>query len=262
MLQVSGASALDSRAGVILDLTEELDGIGNSTAVQTLATLNRGNGAQLIPTPTAVLSTVINAPVSAFDATIGRTVRQFPSGASANGLLSASYRPQLSVLYSAVGAPSIASLPPLLEQRFSIPVRRTVAGTAKFQMGFVQSNGMLGFVGTLAGLVWESDPAVFGGNFYPRYRLVNAGAIVDGTDSGIAPSATSWNNLEMRMIPGRTPRIEWRIDGALKFALSGDANMPQLVTALPGGYLLAAAAGIPAGSTWQTLGARWVVREV
>lgn len=261
MLRVLGAATKDARAGVILDLTEELDGIGNSTAVQTVATINRGNGQHLIPTATAILSTVINAPVAAFDATIGRTVRQLPSGVSANGLLSSTYRPRISPLYQASGAPGLEVLPPPLTQTFSIPARRTVAGTAKFQAGFVVSSGMLGLVGTSAGAVWESDPAVFGGNFYPRYRLTNGGAIVDGADSGIAPGALVWTLLGLRMVEGRTPRLEWLINGDPVFSLEGDAEMLALQTALPGGYLMGVAAGTPAGSTWQVLGARWKVQE-
>ena len=255
----TGAAASDPR-GILIDLTEELDGIGNSTAVQTLSTINRGNGQHLIPAPTAILSVTTGAIAVAFDATLGRSIRNYVSAAAAVGLASVTYRPRLSPRASVAGAPPDAVLPPGLVQTFSMPVRRTVAGTARFQLGWAQAvTGMLDFVGTPAAAVWESDPAIFGGRWYPRIRFANAGAITDGPDSGIAP--TDWHNLGIRFIEATPRRMEWLLDGVPRFSVSGDANLLQLISALPGGYVHAAAVSAPAGSTWQSLGARWTVGE-
>jgi hypothetical protein len=259
-LSLSGSNGRSNREGVILDFTEELDGIGNSTAVQTLATINRGNGHQVTPTPTAILSVVSGGPTAGFDAALGRTVRNIASAAGAVGFLSSSYRPRVSPRGSVAGAPPAAILPPELMQTYAIPCRNTVAGTAQMQIGFMVSAGGLDIVGTSAGAIWASDAGTFGGNWYPRYRLTNGGAVVAGPNSGIV--ATAWHTPGLRIVPGAVPRLEWLMDGVPKFSLSGDANMLALQTALPGGYVLGALCGTPAGSTFQLLGARWRVEEV
>lgn len=256
----TGAAQEDSR-GIILDLTEELDGVGNSTAVQTLATINRGNGEHIIPAPTAILSVTVGAMAAAFDAALGRTVRNFVSGAAAIGLASVTYRPRLSPRTQAAGAPPQAILPPALFMEYNIPCRRTVVGTAPFGVGWpAASITSMGLGGTAAGAWWQSDPAVNAGRWFPRLRLVNAGAITDGPDSGVSPA--DWHALGMRMVEGATPRIEWLLDGVPRFSVAGDANLPELIAALPGGYICAIGVGAPAGSTWQALGARWKVGEV
>lgn len=154
----------------------------------------------------------------------------------------------------------------LMNRRFrrytlTVPVRRTVAGTARLEFGLVTSANMVTFAGTPPGVIWSSDPAVNGGRFLPRYRQVGGAGVSDGNDSGFTPDA--WHTLGIRYTEGAAPTLEWMIDENILRTVSGDANMPTF----PGGinwpgFVPGYGISTPAGSTWQFAGGRFHVEEV
>jgi hypothetical protein len=117
---------------------------------------------------------------------------------------------------------------------FSVAARRTVAGTARWNMAMTETDGGLVNL-TRPGIGWVSDAAVNGGNWTPASRRLNGGALVLGADTGISPAA--FHLLGLRYTEGLTPRIEWLLDGVPRQLIEGDANMlvyPGGGTQLPG----------------------------
>jgi len=139
---------------------------------------------------------------------------------------------------------------PLRQYLLTVPVRRTVAGTAIFNFGLGISTNMLSLGGASPAAVWSSDPAVNAGRFLPRSRRVNAGAVTDGPDSQVTP--TGWHLLGMRYTEGVTPLLEWLLDGVPMHLISGDAAMLVFPGGVnPPGFEPGYGLSTPAGSTWQ-----------
>jgi hypothetical protein len=167
--------------------------------------------------------------------------------------------------FQTAGAIPIAALGrPLRQYTLTVPVRRTVAGTAVMEFGIgTNVTNILTLQGlTPPAVVWSSNPAVNAGRFLPRSRRVNAGAITDGPDSQIAPD-TNWHLLGFRYTEGLVPVVEWLIDGLAMHLISGDAAMLDF----PGGvnapgFVPAYGVGTPAGSTWQFGAGAFEVRNI
>jgi len=193
----------------------------------------------------------------------GRLVVQFVSGAAAlvrqenttNGI---SF--PLEQLFTSAIAPPLNRL--TRTYTFLVPVRITVAGTARVQVGLGGGTQMLDFIGTPPAAMWVSDPAVNAGRWLPRYRQTAAGAIVNGADSGIVASA--WHLLGIRYVENATPRIEFSLDSLVRHTVSGDANMPPTFPAgtFYPGFVPSYGVFTPAGTTVQFGAASLEVRDV
>jgi len=193
----------------------------------------------------------------------GRLVIQIPSGAAAlvrqDNTLNGISVP-LTQQFQDVNAPPLNRAP--RSYTFLVPVRITVAGTARVQIGLSNGPGMLDFVGTPPAAVWSSDPAVNAGRWLPRFRRLNAGAIVNGPDSGI--TATAWHLLGLRYSERTTPSIEWLLDSVPRHLVAGDADMPPLQG--PGifypGFVPSYGVFTPAGTTVQFGAALFELRNL
>lgn len=145
-----------------------------------------------------------------------------------------------------------------------VPVRASTRGAAVIQVGFCPDNGMLGFFGTNAAAVLQSDVGVNGGAWTPTYRLLNAGGITSGPSSGQVPGGTVWHRLAMRYTERLTgPLLEYIVDDDVVLALSGIASVPQ---SQPnpgfGGYRMFIGMSAVAGTTIQVADARVTVELV
>jgi hypothetical protein len=76
-------------------------------------------------------------------------------------------------------------------------------------------------------VAWVARGALNAGRWTPRVRLVNAGAITDGPDSGISFLLAAYTQLSIVYEEGIIPRIRWLINGREIFQIAGDANMPN-----------------------------------
>lgn len=210
----------------------------------------------------------VNPAGSTFVEVAGRHVLNIPSAAAVStrvGNAADNVAMPINQEFNGAGSMGTALLlnRPLRQYIFKVPVRRTVAGTARLELGIVTSSNMLTFVGTPPGCIWSSDPAVNAGNFLPRSRQVTAGAITNGPDSGVAPGPTDWHVLGFRYTEGTTPLIEWLLDDVARHLISGDAAMPDFPGGVnPPGFVPGYGISTPAGSTWQFGAASYEVRNI
>jgi len=264
-MNISGAGVKASNAGVLVDVWESWDGFGDGITT-TPGMDNRGVASQyigagtplskLLPSVGGVLTmNWYNAP--------GRWLLDYVSAAARVTRFGAStgYVVPFGTRYSDAQSLPIPFMRPLRQYTLSVPVRSAVAGTSAIEIGFATTNGGLTFLGLTQAVVWSSDPAVNAGAWLPRIRQVNAGAITNGTDSGIIPTALGWNLVGLRYTEGPVPTIEWLLNGVPRFTLSGDANMPVLSAI---GSPLAPFIGInsPIGRTLSQGPARFTVAEL
>lgn len=196
-----------------------------------------------------------------FDAAIGRVIHQWASGAAAvhqSTQAGATFGFPFAKRFSLPDSPPVEFLPPLRRFRVDFLPRITVVGTAEVLCG-AGYDPLLALGANNPFIAWSSRPAVNAGRWMPRYRLVAAGPIIDGPDSGL--SAAAFRQLSIVYEEGAVPRIEWRANGQSVFALAGDANMP---TAIGGAFALpmAKVVGLPAGTTTQWCESRFRVEEM
>jgi hypothetical protein len=254
------SSGVSSRERVCRDALQDLQGQSTVSSLAAIATLEQGY-ADLRGAATGSMLVNSTGGAVVLDATTGARVIRLTSAASRAVMSSAAGYgcSTFGYKFAGAGAPSLASLRPLRRYTWRVSVRATTRGTAVFECGAVQSNGLLTFLGTDSGAVWSSDPATNGGRFTPRYRLAAAGAVSDGTDSGIDFDST-FRELAIRFTEGATPLLEWLIDDEPLFSLSGLANMPASSASNQHG--LAYGWNTPVGSVSESGAARFTVEDI
>lgn len=265
-MRVNGAGVKSSNAGTLLDITESWQGYGDG--VSTLPGMDsRGISPQFLTAAGAGIGRIFGA-VSGVLAMVwyaapGRFLLDYVSAAARVTRLGASTGPKvpLEVRWSDAQSLPIPFQRPLRSYTLLVPVRSAVAGTSAIEIGWCVNNGGLTFLGTPEGVVWSSDPAVNAGAWLPRIRRVAAGAIVNGPNSGVIPTAATWNEVGLRYTEGPTPTIEWLLDGTPRHVVSGDAAMPVLA-AITSPFVPFAGINAPAGRTLTQGPARFIVQEL
>ncbi len=209
------------------------------------------------------LTTVAGAPGATvqYEATIGRIVQTWPSPAAAAAYTAQAasiYNFPLFLRFALANSVPVTMLPPLWRYRADFVSRATVLGATEYLVG-VGSDTPFGVGGVNPFAGWSHRSGTNGGRWLPRYRLASGGAIVDGPDSGIAPAA--WHQTTILYTPGLTPRLEWLIDGNVKFSLIGDAQLPNPIAGAfkmyPGRNM-----GAGVGTTIQAIESRFIIDEV
>lgn len=271
-LRVVGSAAGSATGRLLIDARESLNGIGSQVAIASIGSDNRGDVAQYASSGGSMVPIMLGTGGSAaiaYDAAAGLWLRNLPSAAARVVLTQMAGGGYKVPAYQRFSDPT--SLPislrgwPLCRYTFEIPVRSAVAGTAEIEIGLVTSNGMLNMLGVNQGMVWSSDPAVNGGAWRPKYRQTNGGAQTFGPDSGVIPTAASWNLMGIRYTEGPVPTLEWLLDTVPLFTISGDANMP-VPSGVWGGTNANFGPGVgintPAGRTLQTACGHFTVEEL
>jgi len=190
-----------------------------------------------------------------FDVNIGRVTHTWTSlaaattlsGSNANG----NYGVPLFQRFSLSQSPPVAFLPhPFRSYRVDYLAYGIVGPNAAADCACGIAGNTAGSMVTGAGtdpyVAWVSRNALNGGRWTPRFRLLFAGAVVDGPDSGVPfiPVPTRLNLLSIVYEEGLIPRIRWLIDNREVHQIAGDANMPAMTI-----YNLAKAMGANAGGT-------------
>jgi len=260
---VSGQGASSSR--VIFDGWESFSGFHNPTNNEATMVLDqRDSTAQFNGgTSQGFFATVSGAPGATvqFESTIGRIVQTWPSQAAISGY-NAQGQTQFNVpfwqRFSLALSIPLSMLPPLWRYRCDFTNRITIAGATEAALAIGGDNNP-GLAGTLPFIGWSYRAAVNGGRWTPRSRLVTAGAITDGPDSGI--STTGWHKLSLMFTPGLVPRCDWLIDNVVKHSLVGDAAIPS---AIAGAFKIfpSKSLGAGAGTTMQSIESRFTIDEI
>lgn len=265
-ISVSGAGVKASNAGRLVDLVESLDGFNNPSTSNLPDAESRAISANTSTTGGVfkIFTVVSGVPTVAFDATVGRILISFPSGAArvvrmggGNGSVKI---PAWQRFADPLALP-IPFLRPLRRYTLLCPQRTTVIGTAVQETGIATTNGGLTMLGAEPAYVWASDPAVSGGAWRARYRRITAGAIVEVATVAEIPTVNLWQELGIRYTEGPVPTIEWLLNGVPRAIISGDAVMCALTgVATP----LAPFQGVntPAGTTIQSAACRVIVEEI
>jgi hypothetical protein len=261
MTLVVTSSGRSSRERVCRDALQDLQGQGTAGSIAAIGTLESGY-ATLGGAGTVMLNNTGAGTAIVRDAPTGARLFQLVSSGATRVVMSANSGYGCSTIgyqFAGAGAPSLASLRPLRRYTWRVSLRATVRGAAVAECGAVQSNGLLTLLGSDTGIVWSSDPAVNGGNWTPRYRLVAAGAVTTGADSGIPFDAT-FRELAVRFTEGASPLLELLIDEEPLFSLSGLANMPA--SSASNAHGLGYGWSQVAGSTMQAAAARFTVEDI
>lgn len=104
--------------------------------------------------------------------------------------------------------------------------RWPVRGATILEVGLFQNNGGLTLLGTSPAFVLSSDPGVNAGQWTPRFRTVDAGAITTLSSTGLSPNIATHQRYEVRYTEGPSPLLELLIDGQVVGSL-GLTTMPQ-----------------------------------
>lgn len=172
-----------------------------------------------------------------FDAAAGRAISPWSSQAGITSFTNnnspgaGQFSIPVHLRFSTAEALSVANWPrPFRRYRLDFLVRGTVGpGAADFAVGISCSDpqGMVGGGITHPFVAWVARGALNGGNWTPRFRLVNAGAITDGPNSNVSFLVARYTKLSLIYEEGLTPRIRWLINDVEIFQSAGDANMPN-----------------------------------
>lgn len=265
-LKVQGAGVKSGIEQVIFDVTESWNDFGDGNNANTPGVVQRGRTTQFQGgglNSSKIFGAVSGALTNAWDNNVGRWLLSYPSAAARAVRLGVSAGPTFPCGPTFSGAQSlpIPFQAPLKRYTILTPVRCAVAGTAVVEIGIATSNGGLTMLGATQAFVWSSDPAVNAGAWLPRYRRINAGPIVNGTNSGVIPTALGWNLLGIRYTEGPVPTIEWLLNGVPRYVISGDANMP-VMSAIGSPLLPFNGINTPAGRTLQQAASRFIVEEI
>lgn len=245
----------------LIDGTAELQGINNAGTSPAERWVNRS----LRPTPEIMASAPHSyltggvADVQRDAASNVRTVRQTTGAGQRTTCLQVPCL-NVGVVAGAVGGP--VPTRPLRRYSAEYELRWTVRGTAVLEVGAVLSNGMLSFLGTDPAFVLSSDPAVNGGRFTARVRVLPAGAITTLNDTGISPSATTWVRFGCRYTEGLTPLLELLIAGNVVAQREGLAQLPQNTSGSFQSAVFAFGASAVVGTTIERAYSRFRVEEI
>jgi hypothetical protein len=269
---VSSGGASDAGA-VLIDVMESWDGLklsGNNPVSQVADYLSSA-----FPAPTPTNNVLLSATLGAtgalgFSALVGRTTQVWASGAAATGNASA-------VTAGPFGVPIgrkfglAASVPFALLARFrryqvDFLNRITTIGTAEATCGFGVSIAAL-VNGNTPACMWTSRPGTNAGRWMPRIRLVTAGGITDGPDSGVSPypgvsSVSGWAKLSVIYEEGITPRVRWLVNDREVHQIAGDAAMPTMTALGNELFLLTKGLSSPAGTTVEYCATRFRCQEM
>lgn len=188
-----------------------------------------------------------------------RVMEVVSSGAGRGTQVLTNYNFPFGRLIGAAGTPQYPR--PLQQYLWTRPMRATVRGAARIEMGITATNGGLSLLGNDPGAVWTSDPAVNGGAWTPQFRLVAAGAITNGTNSGVFPDAVTFRTIGIRLserpVSAGGNLVEWLIDDTVRFAAAVDINSATVSTFFP-----ISGVGQTAGTTLQFGEQRFQVIEL
>lgn len=142
-----------------------------------------------------------------------------------------------------------------------IVCRWPVRGPAVIEIGAVNSNGFLTFLGAGAGFILSSDPGVNGGAWTPRVRLVDAGGITTFASTGLTVPVASQQKFEIRYTEGLVPLLEILINGATVAQASGLANLPVAPATNPSFHFGVGCSAV-AGTTLEYSATTYKVEEI
>jgi len=193
----------------------------------------------------------------------------WPSGAAPTGNASAqatSFSVPLARKFALAAGIPAALLARFRRYRVDFLARITTIGTAEAVCGMGVDIAALVNNNNPA-CMWSSRPAVNAGRWTPRMRLVTAGAITDGAESGVSPypgvsSVSGWNKLSVVYEEGILPRVRWLINEREVFQIAGDASLPTLAAASTSNFLLTKGLSAPAGTTVEYAATRFRCEEL
>lgn len=261
--------ALSGKAPVVptFDVWESWNGLhmNSNSPIATQADFRSGVWPNVSPTNSILLQSNLGATGAVgFNAAIGRSIQSWASAAASTGNGSSAtgaFVVPIGRLFSLAGAISPAFLPPLRKYRADFLGRMTVVGTSEMVCGLGMDIAAL-VNGNQPACMWSSRPGTNAGRWMPRYRLVTAGAILDGPDSGVSASGAAFHQLSVEYTEGLIPTISWLIDGREVFRLTGDGQMPTVPVASTIGFMLTKGLSAPVGTTVEYAETRFRVQEV
>jgi len=250
----------------LVDAVESWNGLHSVLSNLASAQLTDFRSGRLLPvTPTNVImfSALTGAVGSiGYDATVGRIVQTWASAAAATAMSMpvSVFGFPLYKQFALAGSIPSSLLPPFRRYRLDYLVRRTVVGVSEIACGAgYDANGVITGPSTGPGAVWSTRPAVNGGAWTPRYRLVSAGPVLDGPSSGLTDAA--WHQASLVYEEGLIPRLRWLLDERQVFALEGGAAM---LSPVAGAFSCVGSKGLGAivGTTVQYAETRYRCEEV
>jgi len=247
----------------LVDVVESWNGLhlSSNSPIANAADFRSSMVPSVAPTNIILLGTNLGATGAVgYDALVGRTIQVWASAAAATANGSAavsSFTVPMGRRFALAGAIPLALLPPLRRYRVDFLPRVTVAGAAELVCGLGEVIGGL-VNGNNPAFMWSSRLGTNAGRWMPRYRLVAAGAVTDGPDSGVAPA--NFHQCSLVYEEGLTPRVRWLVDGAELLQLAGDAFMATIATTAQ--FLLTKGLSAPVGTTVQFAETRFRCEEL
>jgi len=260
-VSISGPGTGFAAGNAIIDLAWEFQGIlsGTSEANLTIPVGSSGRNSLLAAMQGALPFTILTGGVATLTKDVGSGVRalQITSGAG-----SRTTRLMGSPFGVPVGAAAgqgavIPAWRPNRRYTVGAVLRWPVRGATVIEVGCVNSNGFLTFLGTTPGFVLSSDPGVNGGLWTPRVRLVDAGAITTFASTGLAVPTATAQKIELRYTEGGVPLLEMLINGVTVASAAGMASLP---TALVGASSFAFGVGCSAAAGTTVEYAAWTYK--
>ena len=158
-----------------------------------------------------------------YSATAGRNIQTWPSAAGAtaqSGQGVALWHFPFYQKFSLPGSIPISFIPAIWKYQVDFLVRIALAGGTEVDVAVGYDTPAV-VAGNNPFAAWSHRPAVNGGRWTPRFRIVTAGVITDGPDSGLLSG--NWHKLGLAYTMGSIPRLSWLGDDKVVFELIGDA---------------------------------------